>query len=518
MESLWHVESTKIIHIVLFIGAHFVLQTNAARECPFNPAPCVCPYGTLTCSSVEDLTALYQEVGDLNITSIYFRGGNITSISGNNLPPGLEYIYFSNQPLTNISEDALNSSAQTLNSLTIIGAQFLQLPKALLVLTNLTSLRIQDAPIQNWDDSVLEHITANVKYLQLKNVSLTIWPRSISSSRTLVSLDLSYNPLKYIPDDAFQFLNYTLKDLDLSQTGLTKVPMALFSLSNLSRLDLSGIALSNVTDIEQLESMPFATGLVFITLESSQIKTILNFSSFTSLDTITLNNNSITDATPGSFPPSLTYLSLKENRLTAVPTAIAHLPQLAELFLSHNQIASIEPGSLPPSLTTLDLSYNKISVITNTSFINMKNVTYLSLYSNPISIIDPSAFSDLVSLKYLNLGRSSLMEIPLAVTSLPADIDLSMFETGYIRCPCPPPQELVDWFALTNGTVPFFMSCDSYQSAEQYLTTGCVSTSTTITTVALTDTTHRGSATSLQRALFSIRGSLLILTTAFLMY
>ncbi|CAG5122435.1 unnamed protein product [Candidula unifasciata] len=532
MESLQCTERTRILQIV-FIQV-VCAMSMATQICPYNtsfeyevfpqlqlPASvskvdvatltktCKCVYDTLTCSSLDNLAPLYTGADALNITSFNLWNGNITSISRNSLPPGLNSIYFYDHPMTNISDDAFYSSAQTLNSLTIIGARFRQLPKALLVLTNLTSLQIQQTPKQDWDDSILQHIIANVTHLILKNVGLNKWPASISSCHTLVNLDLSDNPLKTIPQQAFLSFAYTLKELDLGHTALTQIPIALSSLQNLTTLDLGGLALNNAHDVEKLASMPFGDHLMFLNLESSQLKTILNFSSFTNLTAVMLNNNSISDATSGSFPFSLSDLFLANNHLSSVPTSVADLPHLASLYLSHNQITSIEPDSLPPSLTRLDLTYNKIKVITNTSFVNMTNLSYLQLSSNPISTIDPSAFLDLVSLKNLGLGDIPLTEIPLFMATLPRDIDLYMIIYDRIPCPCPPPQELVDWMKLSNETVNFSVDCDSYISIELYLTTGCDSTST-VATVATP-----GGASTLQCCLFSLGSSVLLLTTVF---
>ncbi|BFZ13443.1 hypothetical protein BsWGS_16482 [Bradybaena similaris] len=512
MESIRLLDSLRIIQIVLFIEVATIVQ-SAAQICPYTAVTCKCSGSTLECTDLLEIPTLYTGTDAANIRVLYLLNGNITSISGNSLPPGLDQLHFSDHPLTNLSDDAFNSSAQTLTSLAIDGGDFRHLPKALLVLTNLTALYIRDTPIKDWNNSILNHIISNVRQLQLKNVGLSAWPDAISLSHQIVYLDLSDNLLKNIPDNAFLSFNDTLEVLDLANTGLTQVPQALSTLSNLIVLDLSGIHLTNVRDIEQLASMPFGKHPSSIDLESSGLKTILNFSSFTSLLEINLNNNSISNASSGSFPLSLTELWLQENHLTSVPTTIANLPYLSDLDLSFNQIRKIEPGSLPSSLKTLDLGDNRLTAITNTTFKNMTNLSYLILSDNLISTIDPSAFTDLLSLGYLSIFRSNLSEIPLAIASLPVDIELSIIQFNKIPCPCPPPQELVHWFALHNGSVSIDIDCLNYVAVERYLTTGCIPT----TTAALADTSPGGTtaspggSTNLKPSFLSISVSVLLM-------
>lgn len=248
----------------------------------------------------------------INVNSFIFsQNGSITTISNNSLPPGVEKLVFRMHPLTNISDDAFDTSARTLRHLEISGAMLKHFPRALLKMTRLVTLYIKDTPIQYWDNQTIQYIAPNISYLDLVNVSLSEWPTWMSYFRRLIVLDISRNSLKFIPDDAFNAFNNTLSNLILSNTGLTQVPRGLSTIRYLNYLVLDG---NNLLQIDNLYLL--GPKLEYLFLNSVGLTQVLNFSNLTKLTKVNLDNNNISDSTAGSFPPSVTELTLSGNSLS----------------------------------------------------------------------------------------------------------------------------------------------------------------------------------------------------------
>ncbi|BFZ13421.1 hypothetical protein BsWGS_16459 [Bradybaena similaris] len=356
--------------------------------------------------------------------------GNITSISRNSLPPGLTSITLINLPLSNISEDAFDESATTLQDVNIIGAKFNSLPSALKKLTQLTELHLTDTSIHIWDTATLKQIASTLMDLKLYNVSLSAWPSWISDFHLLRTLDLSYNSINHIPDDAFVSIKDSLIQLDLQNTGLTHVPQALSSLSSLKTLDLSFNNFTDESTIDRINTFPFAHELYNLFLDSTGLTRIANFSNLTDLGVISLSGNRISDIPVGLFPASVTTLYLSHNGLSSVPKAVASMPSLKDLRLSSNRITHIEPDSFPASLTYLDLSFNNLTIVTNTisdipDGLFPASLIVLYLSHNCLSSV-PKDVASMQSLKDLRLSSNRITHIePDSFPSTLSILDLS---------------------------------------------------------------------------------------------
>ena len=84
---------------------------------------------------------------------------------------------------------------------------------------------------------------------------------------------------------------------------------------------------------------------------------------------------------------SLVTLDLSNNRLTAVPSALKHLPSLSNLFLAFNQITDLSKLCRPgfESLFVLDLSNNKLASIPNAFAYYVKNAQNLNFANNDLA-------------------------------------------------------------------------------------------------------------------------------------
>ncbi|BFZ13423.1 hypothetical protein BsWGS_16462 [Bradybaena similaris] len=446
------------LQLVLLVAVVGVVQT-AAKLCPYNDQICRCSLGSMTCSNLQQIPPIYMEVNVSQITEIYFENGNITSITKPNLPPNLREIAFYGHPLDNISADAFEASAATLQRLYISEARFNNLPKALKQLTNLTELDLSNIPMQSWDASILQQLAATLEHLRLMNVSLSAWPSWISDFHSLRSLDLGGNSLKSISDDAFSVIKDSLTHLHLSSTGLTHVPQALSVLTSLNTLDLSTNNFTEMAAMEWITGSPFAPNLSYLYLTSAGLTTGPNLSNLTSLRSIVLTSNSMSDVPPESLPESLTSFYLQNNSLSSVPKDVANMSGLLYVFLSSNLITEIKQKTFPSSSRALELSANNLTIITNESFRSLNHLRILFLDSNPIATISPSAFADLVSLRYLSIADSHLTEMSLAFTQLSPQTHIYLTTSRPLSCPCPAPHDLVTWFASLTNTTTIQVSC-----------------------------------------------------------
>ncbi|CAG5119726.1 unnamed protein product, partial [Candidula unifasciata] len=80
---------------------------------------CTCGDDYITCSNLPQLPQLNTGANVNQVTSFIVNNGLLTTIATNNLPPGLTKIYLNSLPLTSISDDALDTSAGTLQLLHI---------------------------------------------------------------------------------------------------------------------------------------------------------------------------------------------------------------------------------------------------------------------------------------------------------------------------------------------------------------------------------------------------------------
>ncbi|BFZ13449.1 hypothetical protein BsWGS_16488 [Bradybaena similaris] len=163
--------------LVIFIGLTSVVQSSA-QICPYIATGCVCRHGindgtTVTCNNLQALPPLQTGPNVTRVDTVYFNKGSITSLPKNSLPPGLAMLMLEGLPLTDISDDAFDESANSLSTIELTGAKLTTLPSALLKLTNLTALVITDIPIQKWNDSVLQHIGNTLTTLFLSNAGIT---------------------------------------------------------------------------------------------------------------------------------------------------------------------------------------------------------------------------------------------------------------------------------------------------------------------------------------------------------
>ncbi|GKT24023.1 hypothetical protein ADUPG1_012606, partial [Aduncisulcus paluster] len=163
----------------------------------------------------------------------------------------------------------------------------------------------------------------------------------------------------------------------------------------------SGIAIGN-TDVAYLNSS--SSSLLSLTLNHVNLESDTDFSSFTSLTTLSLHNNGLSDLSSIVFPSSVVSLDMSGNLIPS-GTDLSSLDSVVKLDLSNNGLNDLSSLTFPSNVTRLSLHNNGISDLTNITF--PPNITTLDLSVNSIS--DASPLTSLSStLTTLNLEYNDL--------------------------------------------------------------------------------------------------------------
>lgn len=172
--------------------------------------------------------------------------------------------------------------------------------------------------------------------------------------------------------------------------------------------NLDEVRLTGETEITDLEVLTQIDGLTFLSLnscdiDSAQLKTVSQISTLTSLS---LDGNSITDLSPIGQITELNYLSVSDAGLQDL-TGLASLTKLKTLVAANNRIIVPKGVSELTSLSTLDLSGNQLSSVSELS--PLRRLTELNLSGNRISSLD--GIGALTSLRTLDLSSNGLTDI-----------------------------------------------------------------------------------------------------------
>ena len=205
-----------------------------------------------------------------------------------------------------------------------------------------------------------------------------------------------------------------ITSLDLSNKSISSLKAGDFSgLTSLTTLDLEGNSLSDISALEDL------TALTTLKLSYNySISDISALEDLTALTRLELNSNLISDLSVLSNLTALTRLSLVYNRISDI-SALEDLTALTTLDLTGNSLSDISALEDLTALNSLTLGWNrKISDIS--ALENLTALTTLDLLNNRIS--DISVLSNLTALKSLFLGGNSISDISVLedLTSLKA--------------------------------------------------------------------------------------------------
>ena len=163
--------------------------------------------------------------------------------------------------------------------------------------------------------------------------------------------------------------------------------------------------------IDALAEQGITVDTYLFVFQAEQLKTLdlsdcdiqdLSFTaSFSNLESLTLDNNEISDIYPLKDLYQLKNLSLTGNRIDDL-LPLYNLSNLIELSLSDNDITELNGLEGLTKLETLDLSYNYVQSLIPVRDIGTLEI--LNLYCNNISYL--GVFKDMTQLKELYIGQN----------------------------------------------------------------------------------------------------------------
>jgi len=234
-------------------------------------------------------------------------------------------------------------------------------------------------------------------------------------------------------DSLSESARYTVKEL-LNKAVTDDPEAAEQILSSMTTLSLYN---NQITDISVLGSL---TNLTTLSLDNNQITDISVLGSLTNLTELRLYNNQVTDISVLGSLTNLTILSLDNNQITDI-SVLGSLTNLTALFLSNNPITDISSLGSLINLTRLELCDNQITDIS--ALRKLTNLTGVNLYNIQITglcvlgelaqkrltlstrLIDAQKATEAVKVAYAAIG---LEEPSVIVCSSPRDAFLQIFD------------------------------------------------------------------------------------------
>ena len=192
-----------------------------------------------------------------------------------------------------------------------------------------------------------------------------------------------------------------IAELDLSDQGITSLRSGDFSgLTTLESLDLEDNAITDIVPLAEL------TTLTHLYLTGNSISDISALKHATALIRLFLPNNSINDISALKGLTTLTHLHLNGNSISDI-SPLAGLTGLTDLNLAINPISDI--SALAGLTGLIDLNLGSISTSDISALAGLTGLTDLNLYHNSIS--DISALKGLIALSHLGLSGNSISDI-----------------------------------------------------------------------------------------------------------
>ena len=200
------------------------------------------------------------------------------------------------------------------------------------------------------------------------------------------------------------FADSNLERVVREELGLLQGRLTLEDVAYLTRLKAAA------KNIYSLAGLKHLTTLQTLDLHTNQITDVGPLAGLTTLQTLDLHNNQITDVGPLAGLTNLQSLSLYTNQITDVGP-LAGLPNLQSLHLSNNQIADVTLLANLKNLQSLNLWDNQITDVTLLA--GLTNLQSLSLSRNPIA--DVTLLANLKNLQSLHLSNNQIADVtPLA--------------------------------------------------------------------------------------------------------
>ena len=219
------------------------------------------------------------------------------------------------------------------------------IPAEISKLTSIKRLFLNDNNILMPPGEEVSHLR-ELEYLSLEHNQLTLLPSKISSlSSSLLFLNISHNPFIHFPPATSQLGN--LRSLWMGHIELTSFPDEVCTLSRLTHLSLKGNHISSISSTTPISKL---VSLQWLSLAKNKLSSIENEFCLTSLHTLDLSENLLTE-----FPMIscllLSNLILRDNKISTLPKDIVKVSSgLVKLDFRGNPVDT----QIRPSWTTED--------------------------------------------------------------------------------------------------------------------------------------------------------------------
>ncbi|KAG6531191.1 probably inactive leucine-rich repeat receptor-like protein kinase At3g28040 [Zingiber officinale] len=271
----------------------------------------------------------------------------------------------------------------------------------------LASWNEADASPCHWRYVTCDAATSRVVGLSLPDLSLSgSLPRGLDRLPSLSSLSLAGNNLSGPIPSGLSLLP-SLRSLDLSRNAFSgRLPDDLSLLSSVLSVDLSSNSLSG-----PLPSFP--ASLRFLSLADNRLEGVFPpLSQCPFLLHLNVSGNGLSGQLSGLQQATrLRALDLSRNSFSGtIPDGISDQRNLKILRLTHNQFEGTVPVGLGlcSHLETLDISFNSLDGNLPDTFQSMTSLTFLALSDNKLSGDFPAWIGNLSALQHLDLSNNQL--------------------------------------------------------------------------------------------------------------
>ncbi|CAF0778549.1 unnamed protein product [Adineta ricciae] len=203
--------------------------------------------------------------------------------------------------------------------------------------------------------------------------------------------------------------NSTVNMIQLRQAGKF-VPESVFCLKKLQALDIrnmlfvDGVVPDALSNLQEVHTLGIANTPI--------TKMTEKLSSLVKLQSLMLDNCSLTQLPSLSELKNLTTVSLPNNRLTQ----LEGLVKVRSLSLYKNQFTEIPMLEIPEALGRLDMNHNP--VMDMSYLLLCKNITEIRIAVSNIPMI-PSHIALLKRLSFLDLANTKITHVPRNILNLP---------------------------------------------------------------------------------------------------
>jgi Leucine-rich repeat (LRR) protein len=275
---------------------------------------------------------------------------------------------------------------------------------------------------------------------------------SLSPMQFLTFLDVSNNSLAWLPPDLTQLSQ--LKILDVSYNNLVILQPEFGRLLQLQKFNSRHNPWRSPPDPVIYMDAPRLTSYLRDVLSAAHSHTFSANSldikffppeicKYGDLETLDLGGNimSVIDPIVGSLT-GLTYLSLQQNKICAMPWELGRLMRLCSLNISHNNLAEMPPVlNAITSMKKLDCSHNQIITIP----MGISSLLFLEdliVHHNPLTAL-PISLYKMVKLQHIDVSSCQLSSLPgslgrlsrLQRLNLSHNPHISLFPASIVECP-----------------------------------------------------------------------------------